>query len=249
MTIAETCILDAASPPQMRLGRERVRDAGGCAGLTIEDLPAGGGADAKDGADDQSLPPRIHRSTKMTRRIRNLYGDADGRIECRSCSEAIKVGSMMRRVKRSGQCWHEQCYMQAVHAGRLPPKIPSTRIMTERTRKLYGGGDDGSVLCQMCGGEIEIGTRLRRASRTRLCWHEQCYRLTWTECMHRALRPARPACRISNAKWARMKSECMKCAGSRLCDYHRRIEAEFRVPRNGDRAEAATANDAAAGAG
>ena len=255
MTIAETSILDVARPPQVRRQqRGYAQDAtsvaaggaGGCAGLAIEDLPAGGGGTRPNGgADDQSLPPRIHRSTKMTRRIRNLYGDADGRISCRSCSEAIKVGSMIRRVKRSGECWHEQCYMQAMNAGRLPPKIRFTRVMTARTRKLFGGGDDGSVLCQMCGGEIGIGMRLRRASGTRACWHEQCYRMTWTECLHRAAKPARPACGISEAKWRRMRSECMKCAGSRLCDYHRRMEAEMRVPRDGGGTEAATADAAA----
>lgn len=202
------------------------------------------------GGDCRPLPPRIRRATKMTRRIQNLYGDADagGSIACRHCSKRIVVGSAMRRVKRTGRCWHDECYAQASGGGRLPPKILAVRTLTKRTRKLFGAGDDRSVLCQMCGADIKIGQKMRRATGTGMCWHEQCYRLTWWESLRRAAAPARRPYKISNTKWKRMLSDCLKCAGSRLCDEHRRMEAEYRVPRDADAGAAAeTAAPAAAG--
>ena len=264
MTIAETCMQDVAPPrsrrrqlPQQQQQAEHVgrgdggmrapmdgaagigpADGGECPGPATRD----GGASGGEG-ECRAAPPRIKRSTKMTRRIQNLYGDADAdkRIMCRQCSGRIAVGSAMRRVKRTGRCWHEECYMQARRGGLIPPKIRSVRTMTKRIKKLYGGGDDHSVLCQMCGVEIEIGARLRRDLGTKMCWHEQCYRMTWSESMHRAVAPPRPAYKISDAKWKRMRSECMQCVGSRLCDYHRRIEAECRVPRDSGEAVAVAA--------
>ena len=258
MTIAETCMQDVAPlPPSRRPPHERGqqgRDDGGMR-APLEGA-AGIGAAAREGAlgkeeECRAAPPRIKHSTKMTRRIQNLYGDADAdkRIMCRQCSGRIAVGSAMRRVKRTGKCWHEECYMQARRGGLIPPKIRSVRTMTKRIKKLYGGGDDHSVLCQMCGVEIEIGARMRRDLGTRMCWHEQCYRMTWSESMHRAAAPPRPAYKISDAKWKRMRSDCMQCVGSRVCDRHRRIEAEFRVPRDQGDAAATTTAHAAADAG
>ena len=234
MTDAGTsCVLGVAPPSRQRHcgGHDHGdmgRTGGGCSGAAVV-----GCEDMVVVEDDSNLPPRIRRSTKMTRRIQNSYGETetDGRIMCRYCSKRIVLGSAMRRVKRTGMCWHEECYMQAGRGGRLPPKIRTVRTMTKRIKKLYGGGDDHSVLCQMCGTEVEIGMKMRRACRTGMCWHEQCYRMTWGQCMRRAVAPRRPAYRISNAKWKRMLSDCLKCAGSRLCDYHREMEAMYRVPR------------------
>ena len=219
--------------PPLHLRRRGAQDHAGIG--CIGNGGAGGvvvAAGREDVEDEASAPPRIRNATKMTRRIQNTYGDpkADGRIMCRQCSERIVVGSAMRRVKRTGMCWHDECYMQAARGGRIPPKIRSVRVMSRRIKKLFGGGDDHSVLCQMCGTEVEIGMKMRRATGTRMCWHEQCYRMTWGECMRRAAAPRRPAYQISNSKWKRMLSECLECAGSRLCEYHRGIEAKYRVP-------------------
>ena len=216
LTVAETCMLDAAARTRQQVPRQEWRRAEG---------REGGG---------RPIPPRIRRATTMTRRIQNLYGDANagGLVSCLHCSRRIDLGSAMRRVKRTGRCWHDECYALAGNGGRLPPKIRSVRTMTKRTRKLWGSGDDHSVLCQLCGAEIEIGMQMRRDVGTSLCWHEQCYRLTWFDGQRSAAAPARPAYKISNAKWKRMRSECMQCVGSLLCEKHRRIEAEMRVPRD-----------------
>lgn len=234
-------------------GRSGIGDSG-LDGASTTSASAGAGDRGAhghaSGGDCRPLPPRIRRATKMTRRIQNLYGDADagGSIACRHCSKRIVVGSAMRRVKRTGRCWHDECYAQASGGGRLPPKILAVRTLTKRTRKLFGTGDDRSVLCQMCGADIKIGQKMRRATGTGMCWHEQCYRLTWWESLRRAAAPARRPYKISNTKWKRMLSDCLKCAGSRLCDEHRRMEAEYRVPRDAGEDAGAAAETAAAAA-
>ena len=96
---------------------------------------------------------------------------------------------------------------------------------------MHGGGDGHSVPCQLCGREIELGTDLRRAIGTEMCWHESCYQLTHGDGSARPRTIPRPAYALSDAKWKRMRSECLECVGSLLCDKHRRIEAELRVPR------------------
>ena len=241
VTIAGTCVMDAADSAARQMRRPGAAMLDECGGIGDGPSAAGGNEEKEKGEECLSTPPRIKRATKMTHRIQNTYGDAEagGRIMCRLCSKRITIGSAMRRVKRTGQCWHEACYVQAGRGGRMPPKIRSIATLTKRIRKLFGRGDDGSVLCQMCGTEIEIGTRMRRATGTGMCWHEQCYRMTWRECLRRAAAPSRPAYKISNAKWKRMRSECLKCAGSRLCADHRRLEAECRVPCEAGAAAAA----------
>ena len=245
VTIAGTCVLDAAASAARQMRRQGAAMLDGCGGFGDGPSAAGGNEEEEKerGEECLSTPPRIQRATKMTHRIQNTYGDAEagGRIMCRLCSKRITIGSAMRRVKRTGQCWHEACYVQAGRGGRMPPKIRSISTLTKRVRKLFGRGDDGSVLCQMCGTEIEIGARMRRATGTGMCWHEQCYRMTWRECLRRAAAPSRPAYKISNAQWKRMRSECLKCAGSRLCAEHRRLEAECRVPREAGTAGAGPA--------
>lgn len=234
MTIAETCMSDMAPPlprqlhqrhQQQQLQRQPQRDG-------MHGGNGGGGGGSGSGA--MSAPPRIRKATRMTRRIQNAYGDAaaDGRISCLHCSQRIALGSPIRRVKRTGRCWHDDCYRHAGRGGLVPPKMRSIRRMTRRIKKVHGCGDDHSVLCQMCGREIAIGMEMRRATGTGMCWHEQCYQLAHGGGAARPRTRPRPAYALSNAKWKRMLSECMECAGSLLCDKHRRIEAELRVPLN-----------------
>ena len=231
MTLAGTCSLDAAGAAVCGARAAAAAGADAAASSASASASAGRMADAAEAP----LPPRIRRTTKMTHRIQNLYGDAaaDRRIMCQHCSRRIEIGSKMRRVRRTGNCWHEVCYSQAGQGGLLPPKIHVRRTMTRRIKKMFGRGDDHSVLCQMCGVEIEVGVAMRRAPNTRMCWHDTCYGMTWGGGGKKqgALAPPREAYIVSNTAWRRMLSACFKCAGSRLCDHHRHVEQRYRVPR------------------
>lgn len=241
MTLAGTCALGApdAGAGEAVLRAAEAADAADGAGRGVgasvsADAVAAGCGRAADGT-DAPAPPRIRHATKMTHRIQNLYGDAaaDRRILCMHCSRRIVIGSRMRRVKRTGKCWHEECYGRAGHGGRLPPKIRARTTMTRRIKKLFGSGDDHSVLCQMCRVEVEIGSAMRRPIGSRMCWHDTCYRMTWGGCgkARTAPAPSRDAYVVSNVKWKRMLSACLECVGSRLCDHHRHVEKRYRVPK------------------
>lgn len=252
MTLAGTCTLDApgagtasavappAAPAAPRAAQAAETGGGGARVESVgmaaaSPAAAAGGCGRAAGGTDAPAPPRIRSATKMTHRIQNLYGDAeaDRRILCMHCSRRIAIGSRMRRVKRTGRCWHEECYGRAGHGGRLPPKIRARTTMTRRIKKLFGGGDDHSVLCQMCRVEIGIGTAMRRPIGSRMCWHDTCYRMTWGGCgkARAAPAPSRDAYIVSNVKWKKMLSNCLKCVGSRLCDHHGHVEKMYRVPK------------------
>ena len=191
-----------------------------------DDQGGGDGGALHDGP--RAVPPSIRRATKMSRKIRRAYGGPDGKISCRYCSKDIALGDAMRRIRRTGKCWHDACYAEAGRGGLIPPKVDEITTMTKRIRKLHGTGDDCSVRCQMCGKQIDIGMPMRRPKRSSACWHDGCYRLTWGMQTRSA---GRPPYIVSNSKWLRMKKECMKCAGSKLCDHHRHIERTYRIPR------------------